>query len=351
MQYAHARPRLLVAPLAAFCLSAVCLPPAFAADEHPYISGGYQEAVFSVSDLAQQTAFYEAVAGWQVLHRGAVSPTLLRAYGLPTNVRGTEVVLGNPGTERGFLRLLKFHGADQQQIRSNAQSWDTGGFFDVNSRVDDMAGKFAEFQARDWQAASDPVQFSFGPFVVKEWLTRGPDGIVLALIERVQPPLEGWPNLRELSRLFNATQIVADAEEARRFYVDKLGFDVYLEHTAASEQPESNVLGLPHNVAVDVPRIVYILHPQGTNEGSIEILAFDGADGSDFSERARPPNLGILTLRFPLSDIEGFAKHVAAEGIEVAVAPTRTELKPYGEVWLMAIRGPGGVWLEFFQTV
>lgn len=345
--------RKLLAPLAAFCLSAVFSPTSIAADPtaHPFISGGYQEAVFSVSDLAEQTAFYQDVAGWQILHKGSVSPTLMSAYALPPNVSGSEVVLGNPGAERGFLRLVQFHGADQQQIRSNAQSWDTGGFFDVNSRVADMQTKFAQFQALGWQAASDPVQFSFGPFVVKEWLTRGPDGIVLALIERVQPPLEGWPHMRQLSRLFNATQVVADAEEARRFYVDKLGFDVYLEHTAASEQPEQNVLGLPHNVAADVARIVYILHPQGTNEGSIEILAFDGADGSDFSARARPPNLGILTLRFPLSDMQGFAKHVAAEGIDVAVAPMRTELTPYGEVWLMAIRGPGGVWLEFFQTV
>ena len=319
--------------------------------EHPFITGGYREAVFSVSNLAEQAAFYRDVAGWQVLHEGPVAPELLRAYNLPAQVSGRAVVLGNPGTDRGFLRLLQFDGAEQVQIRSNAQTWDTGGIFDVNSRVADMSKKFAEFQARDWQAASDPVEFSFGPFVVIEWLTRGPDGIVLALIERVQPPLEGWPELRELSRLFNATQIVADAEAAKRFYVDKLGFKIYLEHTGASDELEQNVFGLPHNVATDVPRTVYILHPTGTNEGSVEILAFDGAVGRDYSERARPPNLGILTLRFPIADIDEFAAHVTAEDIEIAVAPTRMTIHPYGAVRLMAIRGPGGVWLEFFQSI
>lgn len=350
MPSARTRPEpfILLLMLAA---GALCATTLRADDnEHPYITGGYREAVFSVSDLAAHTGFYRDVAGWEVLHEGPVPSELLQAYALPARVSAREVVLGNPGTERGFLRLVQFDGADQVQIRSNAQTWDTGGIFDVNSRVADMSKKFAEFQARDWQAASDPVEFSFGPFVVREWLTRGPDGIVLALIERVQPPLEGWPQLRELSRLFNATQIVADAGEAKRFYVDKLGFEVYLEHTGASDEPEQNVFGLPHNVATDVPRTVYILHPTGTNEGSVEILAFDGAVGRDFSTRARPPNLGILTLRFPLADIDEFAAHVAAEDIEIAVPPTRMTIHPYGAVRLMAIRGPGGVWLEFFQS-
>ena len=320
-------------------------------NEHPFITGGYREAVFSVSNLAAQAGFYRDVAGWQVLHEGAVPSELLRAYDLPEEVSGRSVVLGNPGTDRGFLRLVQFDGAEQVQIRSNAQTWDTGGIFDVNSRVADMSKKFAEFQAHDWQAASDPVQFSFGPFVVREWLTRGPDGIVLALIERVQPPLEGWPELRELSRLFNATQIVADAEAAKSFYIDKLGFSTYLEHTGVSDEPEQNVFGLPHDVATEVARTVYILHPTGTNEGSIEILAFDGAIGRDFSDRARPPNLGILTLRFPLADIDRFAAHVAAEEIDVTMPPTTVTIAPYGTVRLMAIRGPGGVWLEFFQSL
>lgn len=339
------------APILAAVLSLVAAASGAEGETHPYVSGGYEEAVFVVSDLEAQTDFYRSVAGWEVLHTGSSPAALLAAYELNDSVSGNEVVLGNPGAERGFLRLIQFDGVQQRQIRSSAQSWDTGGIFDVNSRVLDMDRKFAQFQARNWQSVSDPVQFTFGPFVVNEWLTRGPDGVVLALIERVQPPLDGWPHLRELSRLFNATQVVADAESAKRFYVEKLGFKVYLEHTAASEEPEQNVLGLPHNLATEIARIVYIVHPTGTNEGSVEILAFDGARGADFSDRAHPPNLGILTLRFPVSDMDGFAEHVASEEIEILIEPTAMNLAPYGDVILMAIRGPGGVWLEFFEIV
>lgn len=347
MRFARAPRSLAAAVLAA----GLALAGGASADEsHPYIVDGYREAVFHVSDLESQLDFFRSVAGWQVLSEGAVAPELLRAYGLDRTVTAREAVVGNPGTERGFVRLVQLSGVEQQQIRSNAQSWDTGGFFDVNSRVADMERKFAQFQARHWQAPSDPVQFSFGPFVVKEWLTRGPDGIVLALIERVQPPLTGWPHLEEMSRLFNATQVVADAKSAKRFYIDKLGFKVYLEHVAASEAPEQNVLGLPHNMAAEVPREVYILHPEGTNEGSIEVLGFDGATGRDFSGRVTPANLGIFTLRFPVADMDGFAAYLAGQDIDFSIEPSMFELPPYGRVNLVAIRGPGGVWLEFFET-
>lgn len=313
------------------------------------VAGGYQEAVFSVSDTDEWVETFEDVAGWEVLHRGTVDRATLEAWALPESGTATEVLVGNPGTTRGYVRLVQFEGLEQQQIRSNAQSWDTGGWFDVNSRIVSMDKKFSELQARDWQAASDPVEFSFGPFVVKEWLARGPDGIVIALIERVQPPLEGHPHLKEMGRLINATQIVADIEAAKDFYKNKLGFQTYLDHVGASKEPGPNVLGLPHNAAAEVVRHVTILHPEAINEGSVELIEFVGATGSDFSARAVPPNLGVLMLRFPVKDMAAFAAHIEAQGIDVVTPPTNMDLPPYGATSLMAIRGPGGVWIEFFE--
>lgn len=313
------------------------------------VSDGYREAVFSVSDAKAYSVFLREVGAWEALYRGEVDRAMLAAWKLPGSAAASEIVLGNPGTSRGFIRLVQFAGVEQQQIRSNAQTWDTGGWFDVNSRILDMDATFAATQSRDWQAYSDPVQFTFGPFVVKEWLTRGPDGIVIAMIERIAPPLEGFPQLKKMSRLINATQIVPDIEAARDFYLNKLGFETYLNHEGPSKSPGPNVLGLPHNLATRIPRLVTIVHPSGVNDGSVELLQFDGAEGADFSTRAVPPNLGILMLRFPVSDINAFEARVDAEGIEVVVRPTNVTLPPYGSVRLMAIRGPGGAWIEFFE--
>jgi len=319
--------------------------------QHPIFSGGYKEAVFSVSDLDSAVKFYQNVAGWDVLSKGYVPRKILNSYALEKNIIAREVVMGNPGTERGFIRLVNFEGVDQVQIRPNAQSWETGGIFDVNFRVLNMEKKYKELQQNNWQSMSDPVEFSFGPFIVKEWIPRGPDGIVFAMIERVQPALKGWPNLREMSRIFNATQVVDNIEEAKDFYINKLGFRTYLEHNDVSSTEGPNVLGLPHNLTTKISREVFILHPNGVNEGSIELLKFYGANGRDFSSFAVPPNLGILMLRFPVYDIKKIYQLSLDERIDIIYTPIQVELNPYGSVKLMAVRGPGGVWLEFFEKI
>jgi catechol 2,3-dioxygenase-like lactoylglutathione lyase family enzyme len=164
----------------------------------------------------------------------------------------------------------------------------------------------------------------------------------------VQPPLEGWPHLREISQVFNATQIVPDIDVALDFYRNALGFEVYLEHSGPSQAAGPNVLGLPHNLATEIPRHVTIVHPTGANIGSVELLEFDGLDGADFSARAVPPNLGILMLRFEVSDLGSLAARLYDSGIEIAMPPTSVRVDPYGDVQLFAVRGPGGAWIEFY---
>jgi len=257
----------------------------------------------------------------------------------------------NRGSESGYLRLVQFRGAEQRPIRSNDQSWDTGGIFDLNVRVKNLGQAAAQMEAAGWQGVTDPAQFRLGPFEVKEWLARGPDGVRLAMIERISPPLEGWPNLHQLSRVFNSTQIVRDIDAALSFYRDLLGFQVYLEHHGASEQAGPNVLGLPHNLAATITRHLYILHPQKGNEGSVEILSYDGATGADFAAHAKPPNRGMLMLRFPVQDARALARRLQAQGAQLEFGPVRVKLAPYGECQLFGLRAPEGAWLEFFSVL
>jgi len=321
--------------------------PAVAGEE--VMPSGFHEVVFSVSDLEEATNFYLEVAGWEVAGQNEAAAELAGYWGIDPDYTIHEILLKNPGTDSGFLRLVAIPDADKEQIRSSAQTWDTGGIFDVNTRSLDIHKKFDQFRRHGWQATSDPIQFTFGPFVVWEVLLKGPDGVVFAVSERVAPPLEGWPNLRELSHIFNSTQIVADFETSLAFYRDALGFKIYLEHEGPSTKPGPNVLGLPHNLASEIPRKVVILSPDGSNAGSVELIAFDGATGTDFSERAKAPNLGILALRFPVTDLEAYRQRLADHGVVPVNGPSTFTMEPYGEVEIMTIRSPEGAWLEFYQ--
>lgn len=330
---------------------AECGENTFTATELPFVIDGWREIVASVSSLAAYEDFFTKVAGWEVRARVKTSAAQLVVWGLPAGASASEVLMGNPGTDTGFIRLVQFEGVAQQQIRSGTQSWDTGGIFDFNVRVADMQRKHVELLGRGWQATADPERFVFGPFEVTEWITRGPDGVSIAMIERHTPELEGWPGLREFSRTFNATQVVSDMPASLRFYRDTLGFQPYLEHRGVSEGDGANVLGLPHNLARELEREVWILHPQGINEGSVELLAFDGLDGRDVSARAIPPNLGLLMKRFSVSDVNALEKHLRSSGYDTEYSPTALTVEPYGEVAMLAVRAPNGSWLEFFQPI
>ncbi len=335
---------------AAVLAAAICLGSGGAFADEAVMPEGFHEVVFSVSDLEGAASFYQEVAGWEIVHRGRTGSDVAKFWRLEDGQEIQEILLANPGDDHGHLRLVAFSGADQRQIRSNAQTWETGGIFDITVRVLDIHKKFAQFRERGWQFYSDPIQFQFGPFVVWEVLAKGPDGVVIAMTERVEPPLEGWPNLRELSHAFNSTQIVRDFDRSRAFYEEALGFKVYLEHEGPSKEPGPNVLGLPHNFAAEVPRRVVILSPDGSNAGSVELIAFDGLTGADFSEHASPPNLGILALRFPVPDLTLFTHQIVSRGCVPVAGPSSVTIEPYGTVNVLAVRAPEGALLEFYET-
>ncbi|MFK7888800.1 MAG: VOC family protein [Gammaproteobacteria bacterium] len=315
------------------------------------VTQGWREAVISVTDVDAWAAFYVDVLGWEVREQGQVDSRTLAAWRLPAEASARFAMVANPKSDRGFVRIIDFHGVTQTRIRPHAQAWESGGIYNMNVRVADIAAIEAAVTRAGWQAPSAPVNFIFGPFNVWEWIPRHPDGVRMAFAQRVEPPLEGWPHLKVSSRTFNSTQIVSDMARAVAFYQGVLGFKTYLEHQGASEAAADHVLGLSHQAMTQVVRDVRIVSPSGENDGSVELLLFKDYSGRDFSKRAVPPNLGNLMLRYPVQSIASLAEHLTAAGVELVVSPTSTRIAPYGNVRMLAVQAPDGAWLEFFETL
>lgn len=312
------------------------------------LAGGFTEAVITTADAEGWIEMLTMVAGWEVRHRAPLSAGEAALWDLPETTRGETVLLANRGEDRGYLRLVALRGVEQEHIRIDDRPWDTGGIFDFNMRVADMEATRAALHARGWSGESPPVRFTFGPFTVVEWIVRGPDGARIAMIQRVAPELEGWPNLTALSRVFNSTTTVEDIEEGRAFLEDVLGMQLYLESRRPSGAPGPNVLGLPHNVTTMIARDVLIMHPEGVNEGSVELLQFVGGPGADLSGRTARHNLGVSTLRFPVADIDEAVARLRAHDVELSGDPVALDLVPYSRVRMIGLRGPGGVWYELY---
>jgi len=311
----------------------------------------WQEAVFSVRDIDRWIEFWSAVGGWEVLHRAPLDKRWTEAWNLDTATSGQTALIAQPGSDGGFIRLVSIDGA-YEHMRSNGKVWETGGWFDINVRVKSIVDTKRAVQAQGWTALADPVEMNMGPVRVIEWLASGPDGIFVAFIERVAPPLSGFPEFDTVSRTFNATQIVSDMAACREWYETVLDFDVFIDTPGPGTDGGPNVFGLPYNLIKDIPSHLLLLHPQGLPIGSMEMCAFENLDGRDFKKSAGIPNLGVASLRYPVSDLDALVASLEKQGDKVVwiAKPATRPFEPFGDKNCFTIAGPNGEWLEFYQS-
>lgn len=312
---------------------------------------GWQEAVIVVNDLDRVAEDLAVVGKWQSINRGNIDPAQIKLWNLPDSVTGEYNLVSNPDSIKGFIRFVKLENIEQKQIRPAGQIWESGGIFDLNFRVTDINLKFEQFLNRGWTAFNEPVEYSFGPVTVSEVLMVGPDGIVIALIERITPPLEEKGDPDEIGRTFNSSLIVHDFEKTKIFFDDLLGFKPSLEVLNHNLPEGPNVLGLPQNITVNHVMNVYIYQQNGVADGCIEFLHLENLKGRNFSKRAKPHNFGITSLRFPVTQVRQKAKELKNKSAIMLFEPTKIDLPPYGKVEIFAIELPEGGWIEFFEPI
>ena len=232
--------------------------------------------------------------------------------------------------------------------RDGAQPWDVGGLFDINIRcLDSIEHQHGAMTGNGFVAFAPVTQWQFGALTVKEVVHRDADGLCIAMMQRMAPPLTGYEGAGPVSHIFNSTQVVADFAAARSFYVDALGWAPVQESNWTHEDGD-NCLGLPLDVARHCAVQVGIYHPHGVMEGSVEIIGY-GVEGRDFGA-AGPPLRGLASLRFPLTAPEAFLERAGKGGC--AVLPLRrAEIAPYGLVEIGAAITPWGARLEVFRPL
>ena len=313
------------------------------------LDNGFQEAVAIVSDASATADRLCRVLGYGRLWEGAPARESLDLLGVPADWQAQEVLIGDADQGRGYIRLLAFPGRDTGVMRDGAQPWDTGGIFDINIRALRSIETLYRGMTQAGFAGFAPITaWDFGPVSVKEVVSRDGDGVCIAFMERVAPPLQGFEAVTgPASYVFNSTQVVADFDAARTFYTEVMGWKPVQESQWAHEAG-FNCMGLPLDVARTRQIRVGIYHPHGRMEGSLEIIAFEG-EGLDFAN-ASPPDRGWASLRFPVRDVDGVVGRAAAAGC--AVQPRRSFLlAPYGEVEAAGLVTPWGARLEAFRAL
>ena len=317
-------------------------------------SPGFSEAVIGVSDLDQWVNFLTTVFQWEVVHEGPAGAGTHDLWCLPQATQIHEILLRDSDAEttQGKVRLVKFGDVAQQQARPNAYAWDTGGFFDLHVQVHDVRRLFEDMQSQGWHGYTEPKRLDVSGVVIDEVLIHGPDGMAFALIERVSPPFQVVEGYRRVSPAWNAPQIVAYFTSAYRFYAEGLGFKPTIEIEMPPPEDGDTLFGLPLNIVLEIATQLAFFHPTGQRcaIGSVDLLHLVGLKGRDLSQTTRPPNLGLLLLRFPVKGLEDYATAIQAAGVNLIAGPIEIDIHPLGRTVACAVRSQEGAILEFYES-
>jgi catechol 2,3-dioxygenase-like lactoylglutathione lyase family enzyme len=311
----------------------------------------YSEFVLSVSNLSAVSDFFVNYGDWEKVYEGIADASQINFWQLPPQCYLEEVLLQFMGNPQGQIRLVKFNQVAQRQIRSGSQVWDTGGIMDIDIRVSNINQVYYEMEALGWQGISEPVAQTMGPFAVNEVLMKGFDGIVIALVNRLVPPLSLPENKKLASNIYLSALIVKDLALASDFFVRQLGFQIMNEIAFTKDSAGENMFGLPHNLANQVTAHLQIISPNGSRDTMLDILQFEGVSGKDCAAYAQVPNLGILLVRNPVKNLENYYQFVQKQGIKPLIPLSEINLLPYGKVKIFAVQSPDGVCLEFYETL
>lgn len=257
-----------------------------------------------------------------------------------------EWLLARPGHSTGAIRLFEFP-AHTPVAREGAATWDSGGFFDIDVRVADLEAWHRQLRARHWGGMSEPVDWSFGELSIREWLARGPDDVVVAIIQRLAPPLDPPPPASGFSHVFNASQTVRDLDSSLRFF-EALGFRTVARHGAPLAGSGGEVLGLGAGEAPHTHVDLAITSPSGIMDGSVELVALPDKHGRDLAPNCNPGQRGLNIMRFPARGLESLALDLREQGITIE-AMARWRCEPLGIVRGMALKTPDGAWLELLE--
>jgi len=312
---------------------------------------GTHEFVVAVWNMEHLRSTLMDVGRWSAHPLPDAPDEQRKAWYVPDACSRIEQVLMRPeNDDHGFIRLVRFHGLDSEPMRPSQHPWDSGGIFDVNVYVKDTAAIYKKLQRAGWTANGPPTEYQWGEFKVRQAVTIGPDGVVMVLL---QPFGRVWVELPEftgMSRAFNSMQVVRDYDVSRDFFVKKLGWKTLVDSVVDdSEEPGRNMLGIPGNIARKVRRRIGIVHPEGGNDGSVQLLEMKELNGQDFANRCVAPNIGYLCARLPVADAMAYAAKLQERGVKLYSEPMTLIVAPYGKVTSFSVRTPDGAILEFYS--
>lgn len=298
-----------------------------------------------VEQLDRAIRFYQDAFGFVEHGRMRVAgPAFEAAWRMPAGLTGEAVVLGLPDRRSGLLRLVQFDRRGER-IWGNYERIQDLGHYAVNYRYRDITTGWQRLLAAGATKKSEPIYWKVNEDI-EAWDAQAydPDGVLLDVFE-VRGNLEGtigWL-FTDASEVQSVAIHVSDDARMQRF-LEGLGFRVLFDTTL---EGMGHFLGVSEDIRV---HNVNFISPHAPN-GRIEFSRYLGTDGKPLTDRAVPPNIGILAISLETDDLKDTNSLVVALGATPIAEPFEAEMPPFGRVLFATFHGPDGEQWEFFQRL
>jgi catechol 2,3-dioxygenase-like lactoylglutathione lyase family enzyme len=247
----------------------------------------------------------------------------------------------------GRVVLLEFAASDQEQVRANHERAFIG-LLNLNFYTQDIGRSVATLADAGCETWTDPVAYEVGDGqgAPTEVIVEGPDGVLFNLVEPHGDPGSPVGEIRAFldergttptgfSEVVTTAHAVRSIEQALSFYVDVLGFEIWLD--AVFDRVESNrLLALDDNAR---SRVTFV---KGEHLfGKIALIEGLNYDPVDLVSRAVPPAVGYVAMSFDVHDLQATLARASDLGVETWSDPVELALPGLGMRRAALVRVPG----------
>ncbi len=248
-----------------------------------------------------------------------------------------QAVVGTPGVPHGLVHLVQFT-SPGEPVRAGAEVFDLLPK-NLDIHVKDLPAKFARMKAdgRPFRSDNYSEVTAAGGTTFREIHMHGHDDTNIVLLEVIGEELPYSP--KGFAGVGPLITIVPDAQQEEDFYVTLFGLEVLSKNLLTGETIEQMV-GLPKGAGLDVR----VLGQEADEFGRMEIVDYQGVEGTDRYPRALPPALGTLHVRYELADLTPLKTRLRELGIPFEEIADINSLLGTGDV--LVFRSPAGLRIE-----
>ena len=286
-------------------------------------------AVVGVASLPVALALWCGVLGFELIAQQTGADASLESFWqLPTGGIKSQALVVTPSVATGRVWLVEF-AAPAPPVRHGAATIDLCPK-SLNLAPRDLPARYEEMLTRGLSFRSPWVKYPAGDFDVHEVQLLAHDGLNLGLLEMIGLPFAF--NERGFAGITNFVAVVDDIEAETNFYREVFGLELIGEHRLRGKSMEK-LIGLPSGAVV----AMNIFGAKENPYGQMQLVAYQGAQGTDRYSLARPPACGQLHTVWLTKRLEAFA------------GDARIIHTLLGTVKAIRLQTPGGMMTDIFS--